>query len=182
MYYSTWISLIFIEIFKITANLKRKMGFWRNYSQLFGSTLGTFWTSFENLENRTQIDKNPCTIVHGFHSFSLIFKITSETKHGLLTKLLTTFREIFFEKSRTQIANLKRNDGLLTKLLTTFREYLRNVLDKFHKFGKSHPNWQKPMYYSTWISLIFIEIFKITANLKRNMGFWRNYSQLFGST
>ena len=73
-------------------------------------------------------------------------------------------------------------DGLLTKILTTFREYLRNVLDKFHKFGKSHPNWQKPMYYSTWISLIFIEIFKITANLKRKMGFWRNYSQLFGST
>ena len=97
MYYSTWISLIFIEIFKITANLKRNMGFWRNYSQLFGSTLGTFWTSFVNSENRTQIDKNPCTIVHGFHWF-------------------------------------------------------------------------------------FIEIFKITANLKRKMGFWRNYSQLFGST
>ena len=58
-----------------------------------------------------------------------------------------------------------------------FRDYLRNVLDKFRKFWKSHPNWQKPMYYSTGILLIFSNIFKTTVILKRNMGFWWNYSQ-----
>ena len=29
-----------------------------------------FWTSFENSENRTQNEKNPCTIVQGFDWFS----------------------------------------------------------------------------------------------------------------
>ena len=32
-----------------------------------------FWTSFENSKNRTQIHKNPCTIVHGFNWFSAKF-------------------------------------------------------------------------------------------------------------
>ena len=35
------------------------------------------------------------------------------------------------------------------------------------------------MDYSTWIQLIFGETFKTTAKLKRNMGFTRNYTQLF---
>ena len=35
------------------------------------------------------------------------------------------------------------------------------------------------MYYSTGILLFFSNIIKITAILKRNMGFSRNYSQQF---
>ena len=36
------------------------------------------------------------------------------------------------------------------------------------------------MYYSTGILLIFSNIFQTTANLKRNMGFFRNYSTFSG--
>ena len=32
-----------------------------------------FWTSFENFEIHTQIDKNPCTIVQGLNGFSATF-------------------------------------------------------------------------------------------------------------
>ena len=44
------------------------------------------------------------------------------------------------------------------------------------KIQKIATKLTKTHVYSTWIFI------KITANLKRKMGFWRNYSQLFGST
>ena len=117
---------------------------------------GMFWASFVNSENRNQIDKNPCTIEY---------------------RDLIDFQQHFWNHSHSQTKH-----GLLTKLLTTFRDYLTNVLVKFRKFRKSHANWQKPMNYSTGISWIFSDNFKITAILKQNMGFWRMYSQLFRTT
>ena len=64
----------------------------------------------------------------------------------------------------------------ITAILQTkhFRNYSKLFLRYLNwtssrKFRKSHPNLQKPMYYSTGILLIFSDILKITAILKRNM-------------
>ena len=70
-----------------------------------------FWTSFENSEN-----KNPCTIVHGiFVNLGVIF--------GNILKI-----------------TVQNETWASDKTTPTFSDYLRNVLDKFRKFRKSHPN------------------------------------------
>ena len=132
MYYSTWVFVNLVAIFRI----------------------------FEIVQNVPQVLPKSCEQFRQNPIFrfrlAVILKISMKIKEIHVLQYMgfcqfgcdfPNFRNLsktFLRYSRKVVSSFvsqsETKEGVLTKLLTTFREYLRNVLDKFRKFGKSQPN------------------------------------------
>ena len=76
-----------------------------------------FWTSFENFEIHTQIDKNPCTIVQGLNGFSAtFFNITAYISNETCASDETTHNYSGVHKERFgQVSKILKIATKLTK-------------------------------------------------------------------